>query len=103
MKRLFYQPLALFLVLAGYFLTSYRPNHDFHQLPSEMIEKPAHTLAPAAGRTIRSSSTSSRPIRAVPDTYVIDSPGVSENFRRPSDVDTSDKQLLPLPERPDQS
>ena len=34
-------PLALFLVLAGYFVISLRPNHDIHELPSAMIEKPA--------------------------------------------------------------
>jgi cytochrome c biogenesis protein CcmG, thiol:disulfide interchange protein DsbE len=42
MKRLVYLlPLALFLVLAGYFAISLRPNHDIHELPSAMIEKPA--------------------------------------------------------------
>jgi hypothetical protein len=60
MKRaLFLLPLAVFLVIVAYFPTSYRPNHDFHQLPSEMIEKPEHTLVLEARRTIRSSSTSS--------------------------------------------
>ncbi len=32
---------ALFLVLAGYFVLALRPNHDIHELPSAMIEKPA--------------------------------------------------------------
>jgi cytochrome c biogenesis protein CcmG, thiol:disulfide interchange protein DsbE len=42
MKRLFYLlPLALFMVLAGYFVIALRPNHDIHELPSAMIEKPA--------------------------------------------------------------
>jgi cytochrome c biogenesis protein CcmG/thiol:disulfide interchange protein DsbE len=42
MKRLVYLlPLVLFLVLAGYFAVSLRPNHDIHELPSAMIEKPA--------------------------------------------------------------
>jgi cytochrome c biogenesis protein CcmG, thiol:disulfide interchange protein DsbE len=42
MKRLAYLlPLVLFLVLAGYFAVSLRPNHDIHELPSAMIEKPA--------------------------------------------------------------
>ena len=42
MKRLVYLlPLLLFLILAGYFLISLRPNHDIHELPSAMIEKPA--------------------------------------------------------------
>ena len=42
MKRLvFLLPLALFLVLAGYFLASLRPSHDVHELPSAMLEKPA--------------------------------------------------------------
>ena len=45
MKRLVYLlPLALFLVLAGYFAISLRPNHDIHELPSAMIEKPAPTF-----------------------------------------------------------
>ena len=29
------------MVLAGYFVISLRPNHDIHELPSAMIEKPA--------------------------------------------------------------
>jgi cytochrome c biogenesis protein CcmG/thiol:disulfide interchange protein DsbE len=42
MKRLFYLlPLVLFMVLAGYFTIALRPNHDIHELPSAMIEKPA--------------------------------------------------------------
>jgi cytochrome c biogenesis protein CcmG/thiol:disulfide interchange protein DsbE len=42
MKRLIYLlPLVLFLVLAGYFAISLRPNHDIHELPSAMIAKPA--------------------------------------------------------------
>jgi cytochrome c biogenesis protein CcmG/thiol:disulfide interchange protein DsbE len=42
MKRLFYLlPLVLFMVLTGYFLLSLRPDHDTHELPSAMIEKPA--------------------------------------------------------------
>jgi cytochrome c biogenesis protein CcmG/thiol:disulfide interchange protein DsbE len=42
MRRLVYLlPLALFIVLAGYFVISLRPNHDIHELPSAMIEKPA--------------------------------------------------------------
>jgi cytochrome c biogenesis protein CcmG, thiol:disulfide interchange protein DsbE len=42
MKRLFYLlPLVLFMVLATYFAVSLRPNHDIHELPSAMIEKPA--------------------------------------------------------------
>jgi len=42
MKRLIYLlPLVLFLVLAAYFAVSLRPNHDIHELPSAMIEKPA--------------------------------------------------------------
>jgi cytochrome c biogenesis protein CcmG, thiol:disulfide interchange protein DsbE len=42
MKRLFYLlPLVLFLTLTGYFLVSLRPEHDTHELPSAMIEKPA--------------------------------------------------------------
>src|ERR1700704_5505584 len=42
MKRLFYMlPLALFMMLTGYFLISLRPSHDVHELPSAMLEKPA--------------------------------------------------------------
>lgn len=42
MKRAFYLlPLLLFLVVVGYFSISLRPNHDVHELPSAMIEKPA--------------------------------------------------------------
>ncbi len=42
MKRLIYLlPLVLFMVLAGYFLIVLRPDHDIHELPSAMIEKPA--------------------------------------------------------------
>ncbi len=42
MKRLIYLlPLVLFLGLAGYFLVALRPNHDVHELPSVMIDKPA--------------------------------------------------------------
>jgi cytochrome c biogenesis protein CcmG, thiol:disulfide interchange protein DsbE len=42
MRRLIYLlPLVLFMVLAGYFLVALRPNHDIHELPSAMIEKPA--------------------------------------------------------------
>jgi cytochrome c biogenesis protein CcmG/thiol:disulfide interchange protein DsbE len=42
MKRVFYLlPLAIFLVIVGYFATSLRPGHDSHELPSAMIEKPA--------------------------------------------------------------
>jgi cytochrome c biogenesis protein CcmG/thiol:disulfide interchange protein DsbE len=42
MKRLVYlAPLALFMVLVAYFAASLRPNHDIHELPSAMIEKPA--------------------------------------------------------------
>jgi cytochrome c biogenesis protein CcmG/thiol:disulfide interchange protein DsbE len=42
MRRLFtLLPLALFLVLTGYFLVSLRPSHDTHELPSAMLEKPA--------------------------------------------------------------
>jgi cytochrome c biogenesis protein CcmG/thiol:disulfide interchange protein DsbE len=42
MKRLFFLlPLVLFMVLAGYFVIALRPNHDIHELPSAMIEKPA--------------------------------------------------------------
>jgi cytochrome c biogenesis protein CcmG, thiol:disulfide interchange protein DsbE len=42
MKRLFYLlPVALFMVLAGYFLMSLRPSHDVRELPSAMLEKPA--------------------------------------------------------------
>jgi cytochrome c biogenesis protein CcmG/thiol:disulfide interchange protein DsbE len=46
MRRLIYLlPLLLFLVLAGYFAVSLRPNHDIHELPSAMIEKPAPAFA----------------------------------------------------------
>jgi cytochrome c biogenesis protein CcmG/thiol:disulfide interchange protein DsbE len=42
MKRLVYLlPLVLFMGLAGYFLVALRPNHDIHELPSAMIDKPA--------------------------------------------------------------
>ena len=42
MRRLVYVlPLALFVVLAGYFVISLRPNRDIHELPSAMIEKPS--------------------------------------------------------------
>jgi cytochrome c biogenesis protein CcmG, thiol:disulfide interchange protein DsbE len=42
MKRLPYLlPLVLFLGLVGYFLVALRPNHDVHELPSAMIDKPA--------------------------------------------------------------
>ena len=45
MRRVIYLlPLLLFLVLAGYFAVSLRPNHDIHELPSAMIEKPAPTF-----------------------------------------------------------
>lgn len=46
MKRAFYLlPLLLFLVVVGYFSVSLRPNHDVHELPSAMIEKPAPDFA----------------------------------------------------------
>jgi cytochrome c biogenesis protein CcmG/thiol:disulfide interchange protein DsbE len=42
MTRLIYLlPLLLFMVLVGYFAVSLRPDHDIHELPSAMIEKPA--------------------------------------------------------------
>ena len=42
MKRIvFLLPLALFLILAGYFALSLRPGRDIHELPSAMLEKPA--------------------------------------------------------------
>ena len=42
MKRLFYLlPLAIFLIVVGYFALALRPGHDIHELPSAMIEKPA--------------------------------------------------------------
>jgi cytochrome c biogenesis protein CcmG/thiol:disulfide interchange protein DsbE len=42
MKRVFYLvPLAIFLVIVGYFAISLRPGHDIHELPSAMIAKPA--------------------------------------------------------------
>jgi cytochrome c biogenesis protein CcmG/thiol:disulfide interchange protein DsbE len=42
MKRLFYLlPLAVFLIIVGYFSLALRPGHDIHELPSAMIEKPA--------------------------------------------------------------
>lgn len=34
-------PLLLFMLLVAYFAVSLRPNHDIHELPSAMIEKPA--------------------------------------------------------------
>ena len=42
MKRLFYLlPLAIFLVVVGYFGLALLPGHDTHVLPSAMLEKPA--------------------------------------------------------------
>ena len=42
MKRVFFLlPLAVFLIIVGYFAISLRPGHDIHELPSAMIEKPA--------------------------------------------------------------
>ena len=42
MTRVFFLiPLAIFLVIVGYFSVSLRPGHDIHELPSAMIEKPA--------------------------------------------------------------
>lgn len=42
MKRVLYLlPLVIFLVIVMYFSVSLRPNHDIHELPSAMIEKPA--------------------------------------------------------------
>jgi len=45
MRRLLYLlPLAAFFALAGYFALALRPNHDPHELPSAMINKPAPTF-----------------------------------------------------------
>jgi cytochrome c biogenesis protein CcmG/thiol:disulfide interchange protein DsbE len=49
MRRLiFFLPLALFVVLAGYFAQSLRPGHDPQLLPSAMIDKPAPKIDLAA-------------------------------------------------------
>jgi cytochrome c biogenesis protein CcmG/thiol:disulfide interchange protein DsbE len=40
-RALFLLPIALFLVLAGYFALALRPDRDPHELPSAMIDKPA--------------------------------------------------------------
>jgi cytochrome c biogenesis protein CcmG/thiol:disulfide interchange protein DsbE len=46
MRRvLFLLPVALFLVLAGYFALALRPDHDPHELPSAMLDKPAPAFA----------------------------------------------------------
>ena len=42
MRRLIYLlPIALFLVIAGYFFVSLRPGYDPHELPSAMIDQEA--------------------------------------------------------------
>ena len=42
MKRLFYLlPLAIFLIIIGYFAVALLPGRDIHELPSAMIAKPA--------------------------------------------------------------
>jgi cytochrome c biogenesis protein CcmG, thiol:disulfide interchange protein DsbE len=43
-RALFLLPLALFLVLAGYFAVSLRPDYDPHALPSALIGKEAPTF-----------------------------------------------------------
>ncbi len=40
-RVLYLLPLLLFALLAGYFFVALRPDHDVHELPSAMIEKPA--------------------------------------------------------------
>jgi len=42
MRRIvFLLPLLVFLLVAQYFFTSLRPDHDIHELPSAMLDKPA--------------------------------------------------------------
>ena len=49
MRRLVYLlPLALFLVVAGYFMVSLRAGPEIHELPSAMIDKPAPAFALAS-------------------------------------------------------
>lgn len=58
-------PLALFLVLIGYFLVSLRPSHDIHELPSAMIEKPAPAFDLAGlevGRPDAGNAASGKPL-----------------------------------------
>ncbi len=40
-RALYLLPIALFLVLAGYFTLALRPGYDPHDLPSALINKPA--------------------------------------------------------------
>ena len=40
-RALFLLPVALFLVLAGYFALALRPGYDPHDLPSALIDRPA--------------------------------------------------------------
>ena len=40
-RALYLLPLVLFALLAGYFFAALRPQHDVHELPSAMVEKPA--------------------------------------------------------------
>ena len=63
-RALFLLPLALFLVLAGYFVLALRPDYDPHELPSAMIDKeaPAFDLAGLNGQGIARDALKGGPV-----------------------------------------
>lgn len=65
MRRLVYLlPLALFIVLAGYFVLALRPGYDPHTLPSAMINKeaPAFDLAGLNGQGLALTALKGTPV-----------------------------------------
>jgi cytochrome c biogenesis protein CcmG/thiol:disulfide interchange protein DsbE len=62
-RTLFILPLLLFLVLAGYFALSLRPDHDPHELPSALIgkEAPAFDLAGLHGEGVARDALKGKP------------------------------------------
>ena len=63
-RALFLVPLALFLVLAGYFALALRPGYDPNVLPSAMINKeaPAFDLAGLNGKGISRDALKGGPV-----------------------------------------
>ncbi len=63
-RALFLLPLALFLVLAGYFVLALRPGYDPHELPSAMIgkEAPAFDLPGLNGKGIARDALKGAPV-----------------------------------------
>lgn len=63
-RALFLLPLALFLVLAGYFVLALRPGYDPHELPSAMIDKeaPAFDLPGLNGEGIARDTLKGGPV-----------------------------------------